>query len=182
MDSSEFGKFSAARAATLTRYFNNEGVAVVARETLRFVDDNFRLQGWQGASFQPWKAIKRPGTILVKTGALRRSFNWQNRGNGEIYFYNNLPYAKAHNEGFKGAVNVRAHSRATYMKTKVSSLSTRKTKTVTTKVRERTVETFTRNMDLPRRQFAPFEGSESPVLNAAIIKQLAKDITNIFKY
>jgi phage gpG-like protein len=161
---------------------------MVIRETLRFVDDNFRLQGWQGSTFEPWAPIKRAGTILVRTGALRRSFMTQNRGNGEVYFYNDLPYAKVHNQGFNGVVNVRSYSRKNYLNAKSSSLTrfTPSGKHRVENVRNLTGETniagYTRKADIIQRQFAPYEGSESPVLNNAIIKELERDLINIFKF
>lgn len=188
MDSSQFGKFSSATAFTLTAYFNHTGPLMVVRETLRFIDDNFRKQGWQGASFQPWAPIKRPGSILVKTGALRRGTNYEMRGNGDVYFYNNLAYAKAHNEGFNGEVNVRAHTRAKYFSAKASSLTElngngkHKIKTILNKTGESQINGFTRKMNLIQRQFAPTETSQSPVLIADITHCLETDINNILRF
>lgn len=179
MNANQFGKFNQATAKTLEYYFNSSGPQMVVRETLRFVDDNFRLQGWQGATFMPWKPIKRPGTILVKTGALRRSFNYVNRGNGDVYFYNNLIYAKVHNEGFSGSINIRAHTRSKYMKVKASNTGTRKVKASISKAGETQVGGHTRQMNIIQRQFSPIEGSQSPILEAAIIKWLEHDIKNI---
>lgn len=188
MNSSEFGKLGAAKAATLSNYINVASSVVVSRETLRFVDDNFRMQGWQGASFQPWAPIKRKGTILVLTGKLRRGFNSANQGNGVTRFWNNMQYGVVHNQGFQGTVNVSAHKRSTYIKAKASSRSQLnskgqpKIKAILNKTGEHNVNGYTRHMNVIQRQFAPYEGSESPVLNDAIIKAITKDIQNILTF
>jgi phage gpG-like protein len=188
MDSSQFGNMTAAMAATLNKYINVESAVDVKRETLRFIDDNFRMQGWQGATFEPWAPIKRAGTILVRTGALRRGINADGRGNGEVYFYNNMPYAKVHNEGFNGVVNVRSYSKKNYYNAKSSSLTRftpsgkHRTENIRNMTGESAIAGHVRKMDIIQRQFAPHEGSESPVLNDAIIKAVEKRIINILKF
>lgn len=188
MNSNQFGKFTAKQAAQLTRYVYDQAPGMVITKVLRFIDDNFRMQGWQGASFQPWAPIKRKGTILVKTGALRRSTNYSNAGAGIVRFYNNLPYAAAHNNGFNGTVNVSSHKRATYLRSKVFSIEQKnrngkhKQSTVTNKVGEHEVSAHVRKSVIIQRQFAPTEASPSPVLEAAITKELTQDIYKILNF
>src|SRR5579875_896124 len=98
MNANQFGKLSSAKLATLDNYLNKEAALMVVRETLRFVDDNFRLQGWQGVTFRPWQPNKKGTRILVKSGALRRGMNYQVQGD-TVRFYNNIVYADIHNRG-----------------------------------------------------------------------------------
>ena len=119
MDSAQFIKHSRRQAARIATYINDEAPAMVVRKTLRFIDGNFRAQGWQGATFQPWKdkasnaGKKRPGRILIVTGRLRRGTNYSTNGRGEVRFYNNVPYAQVHNQGgiINKAANVRSFTR-----------------------------------------------------------------------
>jgi hypothetical protein len=185
MDSVDFTKLSHKQAAEINLYINNMAPAMVVQKTLRFIDGNFRAQGWQGATFQPWAAIKRKGTILVLTGKLRRGTNYTTSGRGEVRFYNNVPYAKAHNEGItiNATVNVRGFMRRRFYTDEVSKPGARKPKIEKTQIGESEVRPFTRKMNLTikQRQFMPYEGHESPVLNKAIIRELEKTIKGILK-
>ena len=154
---------------------------MVVRETLHFIDDNFRMQGWQGVSLQPWLPNKKGTTILVRTGALRRGFNYSIQSDG-VLFYNNIPYAKVHNEGFSGAINIRAHTRSKYLKVKASNVGTGKVKASYSKVSETEVSGHTRNINVIQRQFAPTANSPSPILEAEIVKWLEHDIKNILTF
>lgn len=156
---------------------------MVVGKTLRFIDGNFRAQGWQGQSFVKWPANKRKGTILVKTGALRRGFNYTMAGPGAVKFYNNVKYAGIHNRGgtIRKDVRVKAHKRGMFSRDEVSAPAARKEKWVRQKNGETGVKGHTRKMNLtmPQRQFAPYEGSESPVLNNSIRRELEREISNI---
>ena len=166
-------------------YITDIAPGMVIRKTLRFIDGNFRSQGWQGATFNRWTPIRRKGTILVHKGRLRRGMNYSNAGAGAVRFYNNTPYAEVHNRGFRGTVNVKAHTRSKYIKSKVMAVNefTRtgrhKTKTITNKVAEHQVKAHTRKVNIIQRQFAPYEGHESPVLNTSITRELNREITKI---
>lgn len=161
---------------------------MVVGKTLRFIDDNFRMQGWQGKSFQKWEPNARKGTILVKNGHLRRGFNYGDAGFGAVRFYNNVKYAAVHNRGFDARVKVPEHKRARYAKSKVFSVNEftksgrRKSQTVTNKIGEGTVQAHSRHMKIRQRQFAPYEGSESPVLNKSITRELEREISKILTF
>lgn len=132
---------------------------------LRFVDDNFRAQGWEG---QAWKPSK--GTILVKTGALRRGFQSQVT-TGQVRITNSLPYAQPNNEGFEGTVTVPEHNRVIYVKN-----GRKKKKTGSAKVKG-----YKKKMTLPKRQFAPYEGHESPTLNNTVKTLIQTEIAKTLK-
>ena len=177
MNSFQFGNISAAAAKTLEYYFQSTGPDMAVRETLRFIDKNFQLKGWQGASLQPWQQTKRGGS-LVKTGALRRSFNHTNEGNGTIRFYSNIIYASIHNRG--GEITRYSHSenfvRNRYTKGKYKGMFAKGTTAG---------HGFTKGdyvIKMPQRQFAPTDASPSPILEADIIKWLEHDIKNILTF
>jgi hypothetical protein len=95
-----------------------------------------------------------------------------------------MPYAKVHNEGFKGEVTVKSHTRNRYSKAKVGTgkftqKGKERKKTVTFKSGETTVKSHTRKVNIPQRQFIPTQDSPSPVLNNAITRELTKDLKKI---
>ena len=84
-----------------------------------------------------WKKRKDPnalGSLLVVTGSLRRSIQAKETPDG-VRFTSNQPYATLHNEGGKGSVTVRQH--------------TRKSK----KGKSYTVRQHNRAVNVPQRQF-----------------------------
>jgi len=165
MTPEEFTKEIERRAQEIRTYVNTKFPVQAGDTALRFINGNFRAQGWQGASFQQWKPNKRKGTILVKSGHLR-SASYYTIQPAQVTIKNTLPYAKIHNEG--GVINktatVRAHTRRGRRK-------------------ETYVKSHTRRMNLtvPKRQFAPSASSPSPVLNNAIVRRIDSEIKRIFK-
>lgn len=149
-----------------TNAFIHEGIAPkVETEVLQFVDNNFRNQSWEGVA---WEKTERGGTILVHTGALRRGF-MSERTSGQIRVYNDMPYAKVHNEGFDGIQQVRAHTRAVYE---------RKGKMAKIKGRYK-VKAHSRHMKIKQRQFLPTNHSPSETLEnkiSNIIEESIKDL------
>ncbi|MBA3899529.1 MAG: hypothetical protein H0X62_04835 [Bacteroidetes bacterium] len=107
MDFSEFNKELLKKAQKAKNAINQTLAMKLETEALRFVDDNFNNQAWEGIAWEK----SGDGTILVKSGDLRRGFYAEQKGS-EIHIKNQIPYAKAHNEGFEGTVNVPAHKRA----------------------------------------------------------------------
>ena len=84
-----------------------------------------------------WKKRRNPnalGSLLVVTGSLRRSIQAKETPDG-VRFTSNQPYATLHNEGGKGSVTVRQH--------------TRKSK----KGKTHTVRQHNRAVNVPQRQF-----------------------------
>jgi phage gpG-like protein len=131
-----------------------DGIGV---EALKFIDDNFRVQGFQGQSFQPWAQLKTPPrpsrAILVNTAALRRSFRKEDSSDHTTTF-TDIPYARTHNEGLQGPQYVRSRM-GTFGKT------------------------FTRHQNIPQRQFI----GASPVLThnceAFIIRKLTTELNKL---
>lgn len=84
-----------------------------------------------------WKKRRNPnalGSLLVVTGSLRRSIQAKETPDG-VRFTSNQPYATLHNEGGKGSVTVRQHTR-----------KSKKGKTYTVRQHNRAV-------NVPQRQF-----------------------------
>jgi phage gpG-like protein len=157
----------------------------------QFFRESFRRQGFIDKIFIPWKkrqggkATRKfgdggkisGGAILVKTGNLRRSVyrTQASLGDGSvaITFGNQVPYAAAHNDGFKGTVNIGQHSRRLFTKVKTKMLTkSGKTRNKTDKVQKSvtTVQAHTRAMNLPRRRFI----GPSQELNLMVEKMLTQ--------
>ncbi len=122
---------------------------------------NFRRQAFFDKPWQPRSVPEKgkPRAILIKHDHLRKSIESRVKGDS-IVFTSNVPYASVHNEGFKGTQSVKAHSRIIKAHTRHitarSSLKTRKmTKAYNQQVREHTqnVGAFSRNIEIPQRQF-----------------------------
>jgi phage gpG-like protein len=189
MDSAGFTRFSRRQAGRIASYINDIAPSMVVRKTLRFIDGNFRAQGWQGSTFQPWKnkasntGKKRPGRILIVTGRLRRGVNYSTNGKGEVKFYNNTPYAKVHNQG--GTINtiasVKAFTRRKFYSDETSAPGARKAKFTKKHVGNSSVNAHTRKMKIvmPKRQFMPYEGNASPVLDNSIKRELEREIKKL---
>lgn len=101
-------------------------------------DNNFRRQGFFGRKWVATRASKDSprgmGSILIVTGAMRRSIRSMVQGMA-VVFSSNLPYTALHNEGGDFNANVRAHQR-----------TSRKGNTYT-------VRAHNRHMTMPQRQF-----------------------------
>ena len=186
MSPEEFEKNLLTKAKEVQTYAMTRFPSTAGNIALRFINGNFRAQGFQGASFSPWKKKKKgKGTTLVVTGALRAA-NYYNTQPRQVTLKNNMPYAKVMNEGFKGTVNVSAHNRNRYSKMSVGTGKLTKTgkerkQTLTYKSGQSQVKAHTRKMNIEKRQFMPTRESDSPVLNNAIQRQVARDLEQIFK-
>jgi phage gpG-like protein len=185
MDSSQFPKDLISKAARLERYVNDEFPVMAVNKTLRFIDQNFRDQGWRGRGFSPWRKTKRGGTILVKSGRLRRSFHSET-GPGMMRIWSDAPYSRVHNRGFNGTVAVKGFTRYKYTETKTG------TGRFTKDGRERTrtthklaamtqVQAHQRHMNITQRQFAPESPADAPVLMADIKNEVIKEFKTIFR-
>lgn len=172
------------QAKELERYVMTEFPGMAGRKILRFIDGNFRAQGWQGASFQRWKPNRRGGTILVRRGILRRSFR-QEVGAGSVRTYSTSPYAAIHNRGFRGTVSIKAHSRRKYEAQRIGTGRFTKTgrerkKTIHVQSGVIQVKAHTRKVNIPQRQMMPERYNDSPVLINSIKRDVIKTLKNIF--
>lgn len=133
-------------------------------EAVNFSKERFRAQNWADDTTQPWPRRKRSrgsrqrdnGAILVSSGRLKRSIRIISSSATRVVIGTDVPYAEAHNEGFRGSVTVKAHTRGKYASETetVTAQSGRKRK-VTRKRRSGEIEvrSHRRKMNLPQRQF-----------------------------
>lgn len=185
MNPEEFSRAVEKKATELKNYATNRFPTKAGNIALRFINENFRAKGFQGSTFKRWKANSRNGTILIKTGKLRAATFFTTQ-HGQVTIKNQMPYAKLHNEGFKGSVVVKAHTRNKYVKTKVGTgkftkKGKERTKTMTIKTGQSVVSAHTRKIDITQRQFIPTTTSPSPVLDNAILCEVARDINQIMQ-
>lgn len=151
----------------------------VGAEVVNFALQNFRRQGFLGASVTPWqpRKSKRSGSILVKSGKGRRSIRIMQSSLDTVMVGSDLPYMKAHNEGFRGVVRVKAHDRILTTKIKMGSgkftkMGKERMKTVDKQTGTAHVKEHTMKMNLPKRQIL----GDSPYLEANIKRLIAAEI------
>ncbi|NJM13984.1 MAG: hypothetical protein HC896_00120 [Bacteroidales bacterium] len=153
--------------------FLRQASIIVGQEAVNFFRSSFRNQGFTRNTLVPWRRTKtknntfgkRSQGILIGSGRMMRSIYVSYRSLSKTTVAIPVPYAQVHNEGFKGTVSVRAHTRKNYIKAKVqgsyNQSGKRRTKTIEILKGEAKVRAHTRRMNMPRRQFA----GESPTLD-----------------
>lgn len=72
-------------------------------------DRNFERKAFFTRKWKP-RRINRRGSLLIVSGALRRSISASVKSNG-VAFSSNVPYATVHNEGLSGSLSIKAHNR-----------------------------------------------------------------------
>ncbi len=138
----------------------------IGDEVVTFAVDNLEKQGWQGNGLEPWPKRKNPTqwgkrdeedrALLVKTGKLKRSIRVGRIEEDKVSVIAggaDVPYARAHNEGFQGPVH--QHVKEYFRRT-------RDFKEIRVKAHDRTI-----HQNLPKRQFIG-NWNESPVLQQRI--------------
>lgn len=183
MSPQEFEKRLETKSKEIKQYALSRFPSTAGNIALRFINGNFRAGGFQGQSFERWKKSRKPqGTTLVKSGALRAA-NYYTTQPGQITLKNNMPYAKANNEGFEGTVEIKEHTRHkhrgdTLKQTYTTKSGKSRNRTIKLTIGEK-VKAHSRKMNIPKRQFMPTHPNDSPVLNKAVTRQVARDIQNI---
>lgn len=165
---------------------------IVGNEVVNFTLENFKRQGFLGATFQPWKKRKSPtkwGTkpkrnnraILVDTGSMRRATRISQATWDVIKVINSDPKAKVHNEGARGWIQQRVHSyqRNVSRVAEVASIKSHRvsskrvsTGTVTVKAHKRYI-----NQNIPQRKFL----GDSPYLRRNIERAISLEIMKALK-
>lgn len=156
--------------------------AMLGNEAVNFFTDRFNAQGWQGDRFEAWKRRKKEGkrkgrAILIDTGRLRRSIRITSISGPQVTIGTDVPYAKAHNDGFRGVVNVKPFTRNRYKKVHVATgkftkAGKERMKTVHQISGSTQVKAFTRRMNLPQRKFM----GNSPYLTARLNRLLKAEL------
>ncbi|MBE7661085.1 MULTISPECIES: phage virion morphogenesis protein [Tenacibaculum] len=142
----------------LSKMTSQAGVIAV-----NFSKDRFRQKNWVDTSQEKWtpRKRKRAGSILVKSGRLKRSIRKISEGKYYVLIGTDVPYAQIHNEGgtIKATARVRAHSR------------TRKGRNQPIKVKAHTRQM---NAKIPKRQFL----GESAVLALRLENHMYDKVTD----
>lgn len=150
---------------------------------VNFFLDRFRYQNWLGHSTEPWQRRKnnkgrnQGRALLVQSARLKRSIRITRISGLTATIGTDVPYARAHNEGFKGTVSVKAYTRNRYKKEKVGSgkytkAGKERMKTVRRISGATEVKAHTRRVNLPRRQFM----GHSPVLEKQLQRKLQAEL------
>ncbi|MBS1640648.1 MAG: phage virion morphogenesis protein [Bacteroidetes bacterium] len=165
--------------------------AMAGNIVVNFTLDNFKRQGFLGDYLQPWRPRKNPTkwgkvprnnrSVLVDTGKLRRATFVQSANWDVVTITNNMPYAKAHNEGFRGTVKqyVKPFTRKTSTIAKVSSVKSRRTTSKRVSTGNTQVKGFERtiNQNIPQRKFL----GDSPYLRKMLERTIAAEILKELK-
>ena len=161
---------------------------------VNFFKRRFVEQNWIDNATESWKRRKQRGrkrdsrATLTKTGRLRRSIRKGKVTPEYAIIETDVPYARIHNEGFRGTVHVKVHKRRRYKVNKykegtgVYSVKTRKERQRTRSVKEvnntHWVQSHTRRVNMPRRQFmgnsAQLNRQISRMMTAQFLKALRK--------
>lgn len=153
--------------------------AIIGEEAVNFSLESFDKQSWSGNNEEIWAKRKNPTkwgkkdetdrSLLIKTGKLRRSIRVAKIQEAKVTIQAggaDIPYAKVHNFGFRGAVeqNVSEHTRRG-----------RKGETIK-------VSSFTRtiNQNIPQRRYIGGE-KDSPYLKMRIRRRCIAEIKKIVK-
>ena len=95
--------------------FMNRMINEVAVIAVNFSKERFVKKNWLDKVPEAWKARKRTarGSLLVRTGRLKRSIRKLATGKYYVYIGTDVPYAQIHNEGgtINKTVTVKSHSR-----------------------------------------------------------------------
>lgn len=132
---------------------------VLANEAVNYSLDAFKSQSWDGQQWPARKDKRNTRSLLIRSGRMRRAIRVEDITDKGFVLVNDTPYAKAHNEGFDGAVSVRSFKRKSFGKGKVYSINDRtkkggrKSKTVSFQTGESTVKAHTKRLRIPQRRF-----------------------------
>jgi len=144
---------------------------VIATEAVNFSKERFVQQNWVDTTTEPWRKRKykrkskkrEQGAVLVSSVRLKRSIKKILVSSDCVVIGSDVPYAAIHNNGFRGKQTVKSHRRTSR------------------NGRRFNVESFTRNINMPRRRFL----GQSMVLNkrlervcTARIMQSIKSVVN----
>lgn len=141
-----------------------------ATRAVRFSKERFRQKNWVDAAPQKWKPRQRKGrgSLLVRSGRLKRSIRILNKTATSVTIGTDVPYARIHNEGgtIREKVFVKQHTR------KRSARQNRGTGKIQVKAHTRMM-----NTQVPPR---PFIGESRALLNK-IEKKMNKLAQNFLK-
>lgn len=158
----------------------------VGDTAILFSKQRFEQANWVGHHTEAWPQRKRMTkwgntprnkgrALLVDTGRLRRSIRILSRTSTSVTIGSDVPYAKAHNDGFRGSRRVSEHTRR---KTKAiigkrgKALKGRRQVTGTMEVKAHSIR-----QHIPRRRFI----GDSPYLDKQVIRIIQSEINQALK-
>jgi phage gpG-like protein len=154
-----------------------------ATVALNFTAERFRAQNWVDTRTEVWKRNgrdKRPGrSILVKTSRLKRSPRKIIVTMDYAIIGTNVPYAKVHNDGFKGIVTIRQYRRHAYRsiretyKTKSGKIRNRTNKVVSSSI---IVRSHRRNINIRKNRFMGVSAVQDAQLQRMMVSELTRAI------
>lgn len=163
---------------------------IAANTGKNFFQARFNTQDWLANTRQPWRKRKdtakrdKGRAILTDTGRLKRSIrvvraDWTD----VIVGSNDVPYAAANNDGFKGTVNISQHARIASRKVGTKELKLKgKQRNIRLGGRKQkirgashVVKSYTRKVDLPKRQFI----GNSQTLNRFIQRDFINELNKL---
>jgi len=167
--------------------FNRRVLPLLGEVVVNFSKERFLHENWLGTKPESWQQRKKASltrkrdgnekrsttakrenrrSLLIDSGRLKRSIRPLKTSPNSITIGTDVPYAKTHNEGFKGTISqkVKQHSR------------TRNGRKETVKAHTRTV-----NMRVPKRQFMPTKLNESPQLVKRLQNTVIRELEKVLK-
>ena len=156
----------------LQQMTNEAGVIAV-----NFSKDRFRFKNWIDKTAEKWQARKRPdrGSLLLRTGRLKRSIRKIASGDYYVVVGTDVPYAQLHNEGgtVSKVVQVKAHTRKVVIRQrKVSRKGKVSLKVIGSKMVNVRAHNRKMNRTMPKRQFL----GESELLMRRIEMHLNREL------
>jgi phage gpG-like protein len=158
----------------------------IGEVVVQFSNKRFEEENWIDRRTETWPR-RQPGTkrdrgrrLLVDTGRLRRSIRIQRTTEDQVVIGTDVPYASAHNDGFRGTVTVKAHTRKKYGKKKeqyTTRTGKERSRTVQFETGQTEVKSHSRRMNLPRRRFL----GESEQQNKQIVRMLAAELNRALR-
>lgn len=139
-------------------------------EAVNHFKAGFRNEGFTNRTLEKWVPRKKQDAgrgILTKTGRLRRSIKILRKTATSVMVGVNLsevPYAKVHNDGFKGTVDIKGHTRRNNRYDVYDTRRRRKTASGIS-----ITGSYKRKMNIPKRQYV----GESIALNNKITDKTA---------
>lgn len=161
----------------------------IGTEAVSFTKDNFRSQGFRDTTLNPWQNRKSGAkrnngrALLVQSGRLKRSIRKLRISSHSVTIGSDVPYASAHNDGFKGVVQIPQHTRVISEKQQVGtgvwSIKSQKErkKGVKVAVGEVNVKAHQRRMNLPQRKYL----GPSQTLSNRIRRLINREIKEAFQ-
>ena len=162
--------------------------AIAGDLAVQFYKARFRAEGWYDTGFVKWqarspKAKRNKGRgILTNTARLRRSIRISKITATSVSVGTDVPYAKVHNEGFRGTVQVKAHKRGVFARKKTGTGKFTKSgkermKSVSVLSGTVQVKAHSKKLHIPKRQYM----GESRYLNQIVMRRITTEITKAFK-